>query len=68
MDVIFLITPLNIKTEYYLLSSMIKVNDLISFALKNNLTSLTITDNNMVGCMEFYDACVKNNIKPIIGL
>ena len=63
-----MVTPLNIKTEYYLLSSMIKVNDLIPFALKNNLTSLTIADNNMFGCMEFYDACVKNNIKPIIGL
>ncbi len=61
-------TPLNIKTEYSLLSSMIKVPDLIAFALKNNLKSLTITDNNMFGCMEFYDACIKNNIKPIVGL
>ena len=61
-------TPLNIKTENYLLSSMIKIKDLIAFALKYNLTSLSITDNNMYGVMEFYDACIKNNIKPIVGL
>ncbi len=60
--------PLNIKTEYSMLNSLIKVNDLIEFALKNNIKSLTITDNNMHGTMEFYKACIKNNIKPIIGL
>ncbi len=63
-----MITPLNIKTEYSLLSSMIKVNDLVNFALKNHLTTLNIADSNMYGVMEFYNACKKNNIKPIIGL
>ncbi len=63
-----MITPLNIKTEYSLLSSMIKIKDLIDFALKNNLKVLNITDNNMFGVMEFYNACMKNNIKPIVGL
>ncbi len=63
-----MITPLNIKTEYTLLSSMIKVRDLVDYAKKNNLKSLNITDNNMFGAMEFYNACIKNNIKPIIGL
>ncbi len=61
-------TPLYIKTNNSLLSSMIKIEDLISFALKNNLKSLTITDNNMYGVMDFYKECLKNNIKPIIGL
>ena len=63
-----MITPLNIKTEYSLLSSMIKVKDLVAFAKENDLKVLNITDNNMFGAMEFYNACVKNNIKPIIGL
>ena len=63
-----MITPLNIKTEYTLLSSMIKVSDLIKFAKKHNLKSLNITDNNMFGVMEFYNACIKNDIKPIVGL
>lgn len=61
-------TPLNIKTHNSLLSSMIKIDDLISYALKNNLKSLTITDTNMYGVVEFYKKCISNNIKPIIGL
>ncbi len=60
--------PLNIKTDNYLQSSMIKISDLIQFALDNNITSLTITDNNMYGVIDFYKACKDNNIKPIIGL
>ena len=61
-------TPLYIKTHNSLLSSLIKETDLIEYALNNNLTSLTITDNNMYGVMDFYHLCIKNNIKPIIGL
>lgn len=61
-------TPLYIKTDNSLLTSMIKVDDLIAYANKNNIKSLTITDDNMYGVMDFYHACIKNNIKPIIGL
>lgn len=61
-------TPLYIKTNNSLLTSMIKIEELVSFAKKNNIKSLTITDNNMYGVMEFYKACIKENIKPIIGL
>ncbi|MEG1647260.1 MAG: DNA polymerase III subunit alpha [Bacilli bacterium] len=60
--------PLYIKTNYSLLESMIKIDDLINFAKNNQLKTLTITDNNMYGVMEFYKKCLKNNIKPIIGL
>ena len=60
--------PLNIKTDGYLLYSMIKIKDLIKVAKENNLKALTITDNNMYGAIEFYKECKKNNIKPIIGL
>ena len=61
-------TPLYIKTDNSLQQSMIKIKDLIEFALKNNIKSLTITDNNMYGVMDFYHECIKNDIKPIIGL
>lgn len=61
-------TPLYIKTHNSLLQSLITIDDLIDFAKKNDFKSLTITDNNMYGVMEFYDKCVKNNIKPIVGL
>ncbi len=61
-------TPLYIKTENTLLSSMINIDSLIEFANKNNIKSLSITDNNMYGVMEFYHKCIDNNIKPIVGL
>ena len=61
-------TPLNIKTDNYLQSSMIKINDLVKYAKEINITSLTITDNNMYGVMDFYKCCIKNDIKPIVGL
>ncbi|MBR3898013.1 MAG: DNA polymerase III subunit alpha [Bacilli bacterium] len=60
--------PLNIKTDGYLLKSMIKIKELIKVAKENNIKALTITDDNMYNVMEFYNLCIKENIKPIIGL
>lgn len=60
--------PLNIKTNNYLLHSMIKIKQLVRMAKENNIKALTITDNNMYGVLEFYKECKQNNIKPIIGL
>ena len=61
-------SPLGIKSEYTLLTSLIKINDLINFAEQNNITTLGLLDNNLNGVMEFFDSCVANDIKPIIGL
>ena len=63
-----MISPLFIKTENSLLSSLIKIDDLINYAIDNKIEALTITDDNMYGALEFYIKCKKNNIKPIIGL
>ena len=60
--------PLYIKTHNSLLTSMIKVDELISYAKDNHYDVLTITDNNMYGVMEFYKKCLANNIKPIVGI
>lgn len=60
--------PLNIKTNNYLLSSMIKIKELVKIAKEHNLNALTITDNNMYGAIEFYKECLNKDIKPIIGL
>lgn len=60
--------PLNIKTHYNLLSSLIKVDDLINYALKNNIDTLGINDENMFSFSEFYYSCIKNNIKPIVSV
>lgn len=62
------IIPLNIKTNYELLSSIIKIDDLINYALKNNIKTLGVTDSNLFSFMEFYEDCKKNDIKPIIGI
>ena len=61
-------SPLGIKSEYTLLTSLIKISDLINFAKQNNITALGLLDNNLNGVMEFFDSCVANDIKPIIGL
>src|SRR5574344_1868725 len=60
--------PLGIKTDYSILKSLIKIPDLISFSMSNNIKTLGILDDNLFGSIEFYDTCLKNDIKPIIGL
>ena len=60
--------PLFNKTTYSFLSSLLEVNDLIDIAIKNNLDSIAICDDNMFGVMEFIKSCESNNINPIVGL
>ena len=60
--------PLNIKTEYDLMNSLIKIDDLILFAKNNNFSSIGITDSTMFGTMEFINKCNSNNIIPIVGV
>ncbi|MDD3341258.1 MAG: DNA polymerase III subunit alpha [Bacilli bacterium] len=61
-------TPLYIKTDGSLLTSMIQVKDLIDFAVKHELKSLSIADHSMYNVIEFYERCKKEGIKPVIGL
>lgn len=60
--------PLFNKTNYTLLSSLLKIDDLVSYAKKKNIPSIAIADQNMFGTMEFIKKCEKEQIKPIIGL
>ena len=60
--------PLYNKSNYNLLSSLLKIDDIVKFAEDNNLTSISLTDSNMFGTMEFIKKCEKVNIKPVIGL
>lgn len=60
--------PLNIKTNYSMLKSLIDIPKLIMESKKLGFNALGITDENMFGVMEFYKECVNNGIKPIIGL
>ena len=59
---------LNIKTNYNLLSSLIKIDDVISYAKENKIKSLGIADTNMFATLEFYKKCINNDIKPLIGV
>lgn len=60
--------PLFIKTDNSLLSSLVTVKDLIKKCTELKITSVAICDNNLYGAMDFYHECLKNDIKPIIGL
>ena len=60
-------TPLGIKTEFSLFKSLIKIKDLISSAKEYGFKSLGILDDNLSGSHRFYEACIENDIKPIIG-
>ena len=60
---------LHLNSEYSLLESTIKIDDLIQLALKEGIKDLVITDrNNMFGVSDFIFKTQKVGIKPIIGL
>lgn len=60
--------PLGVKTDFSLLKSLIKIDDLMGYLKKKNITACGILDDNLFGSICFYNACKKNDIKPIIGL
>ncbi len=63
-----MLIPLKVTTDYSLLKSMIKIDELISYLNQHQIPACGICDEYLYGTMEFYNKCIKNNIKPIIGL
>ncbi len=62
-------THLHVHSHYSLLNALPKIDELLSEAKKNEMTALALTDNcNLYGAIEFYIACKKKEIKPIIGI
>ena len=59
---------LKVKSDYSFLSSTIKIDDMISFCTKNQVKYASLIDTNLFGALTFYNACIANNIKPIIGI
>ena len=60
---------LHTHSHYSLLNALPKIDALIDEAKKNEMTALALTDNcNLYGAIEFYKACKKKDIKPIIGI
>ena len=59
---------LHAHSHYSLLDGLSKVEDMVRIAKENNMDSIALTDHgNMHGAIEFYKACKKEGIKPIIG-
>lgn len=61
-------TPLYVKTEYSLLSSLISIDDLVKYLKKNNFSFCAIVDDHLYATMEVIHKFKANNINPIIGL
>ena len=55
-------------TAYSLLDGASKIDELMKRAKELNMPAMAITDHGvMYGVIDFYKACKKNGIKPIIG-
>lgn len=55
-------------THYSLLDGLSKIKDFVAHAKQYEMDSLGITDHGvMYGVIEFYEECLKQKIKPIIG-
>lgn len=59
---------LYLLSEFSLLNSTIKLDELAKFASENNLSTIAICDDNMAGAFKFYQQTRKKNLKPLIGL
>lgn len=61
-------THLHTHTEFSLLDGACRIEQLVRSAKSMGMQSLAITDHgNMYGAVQFYKACKKEGIKPIIG-
>lgn len=61
--------PLHTHSVYSLLDCLIKIEDYISWAKENNISSIALTDHGSLGgTLNFYKACKKSDIKPILGM
>ena len=60
---------LHLHTEYSLLDGVGKIDEYLNRAKELGMESIAITDHgNMFGAVEFYKKCIKQGIKPIIGI
>ena len=61
-------THLHLHTQYSLLDGSGKIKEMVLRAKELGMDSLAITDHGvMYGVIDFYKACLSENIKPIIG-
>ena len=61
-------THLHAHTEYSLLDGLSRIKSLVQRAKELGMETLAITDHGaMYGVIEFYNECLAQGIKPIIG-
>lgn len=59
---------LHVHTEFSLLDGLARINKLVDIVKERGWRAIAITDHgNMYGVIKFFEACVQNGIKPIIG-
>ena len=61
-------TPLYVKSNYSFLSSLVRIEKLISDCIEKNIKNIALCDDNMIAIMLFYKICKNNDINPIIGI
>lgn len=62
-------THLHNHTHYSLLNALPKIPELVKTAKEMGMTSLAITDDgNMYATISFYQTCLKEGLKPILGV
>ena len=60
---------LYVRSVYSLLSSMCTIPRMVKKAKEKGYSSIGLVDKNVLsGAMSFYNECLKENIKPVIGL
>ncbi|UBH07938.1 DNA polymerase III subunit alpha [Macrococcus armenti] len=64
-----MVVHLNVHSAYDLLHSTVEIDALVQRVKKEQQSAVAITDFNVLfGVQSFYKACVRNEIKPIIGM
>ena len=60
---------LHTHSHYSLLDGMSKIKDMVKKAKEYDMPAIGLTDHGvMYGAIDFYTTCIKNEIKPIIGV
>ncbi|HLC44032.1 MAG TPA: DNA polymerase III subunit alpha [Patescibacteria group bacterium] len=60
---------LHVHSHFSMLDGMSKIPDIVAKIKKDGQTAVALTDHGVMhGAIEFYEECLKNGIKPIIGV
>ncbi len=62
-------THLHVHSQYSILDGAASVGGLVSKAKNDGMKALALTDHgNMFGIKDFHETCIKNGLKPILGV